>query len=356
MPSYFFDRGQCAQNASLRGQYDFLQAQRAFQRNSESAWASIPMPGMACNAAAPVPYPVYAQMDTQTKRVMAEPGSETLLLDLMPLALPLGFGTMVHQYKQIGDGGAVTTSMSGLEPVPNDQTEHNYDSALVPVHQSGYYREAREMAGLTEAGWSTLLDDQEASTRTVRKRMSDYLLDGAVDKNGRPLRFKGVESYGVRTSKHTVKVALSVDLTSLQTAPDTVRNQFIALRDRLRVDNRVDGDVTVYVSNEIEATLDRYYVMEGVITATRSLRQELESLAGIGAIKPLSKLKGNQLLMGAVRREYIRPLLGQAVSNLALPRNQPFARHQFMVWSAMGLEMQVDIDGRSGWLYAASEE
>ncbi|WP_417861857.1 major capsid protein [Vreelandella venusta] len=354
MPSYVFDRNHVQTNAALRGQYEYLQANRAMQQHTESQFTGVPVPGLTGNASAPVPYPVYAEMDRQSKQIMLEPHVETLLLDLMPMARPISIGKMVHQYRQGGDAGAVTSSMSGLEPIPNDQTQYKYDGAIIPVHQSGYYREWREMAGMQSSGWDDVLDDQMASTRAVRERMSNYCLDGLVDANGNPLTFKGVPSYGIRNGANTAKATLAVDLTSNATAPDAVRNEFIRLRDIIRRDNRVTYTLTVYVSGEIAATLDRYYVIDGQVTASRTLRQELESLEGIGAIKELSGLEGNELIMGALSSEYVVPLVGQAVSNLALPRQTPFARHQFLVWSAMGLEIRVDYNGRTGWLYAAN--
>lgn len=345
---WIFDKKGVAANRNMKGQYEYLQAHRSLHANQEQAFGSVPLPGMMGNASSPVPYPVYAEMDAQVKQIMLDPNVDVLLNDLYPLARSLNIGKMFHQYRQAGDGGAVTTSMSGLEPIPNDQTKYKYDGAIIPVHQSGYYREWRELAGLRSEGWDDLLDDQAASTRTVRERMSAYVLDGLDG-----LEFKGKKSYGIRTGANTAKATISIDLTSKATAPDAVRNEFIRLRDIIRRDNRVSLNLNVYVSPEIAATLDRYYVIDGQITATRTLRQELESLEGIGAIKELSGLEGNELIMGALSQEFILPLVGQAVSNLALPRQTPFARHQFLVWSAMGLEIRVDYNGRTGWLYAS---
>lgn len=349
MTTYVFDKKSVANSSALKSQYDYLTAHRKLAGNAEQGFAGTPLPGLQGNASAPVPYPVYAEMDRQTKQIMLDPNVEVLLNDLMPLARPLNIGKMVHQYRQAGSGGAVTTSMSGLEPIPNDQTAYKYDGAIVPVHQSGYYREWRELAGQQSEGWNDLLDDQAASTRTVRERMASYILDGLPG-----LEFKGVPSYGLRNGGNTAKATISIDLTDPNTSPMAVRAEFIRLRDIIRRDNRVNGDITVYVSPEIAATFDRYFVIEGVVTATRSLRQELEALPGVGAIKELSGLVGNEMIMGVLSQEYISPLLGQAVSNLALPRQTPFARHQFLVWSAMGLEVRADINGRTAWLYAAA--
>src|SRR5690625_2942071 len=134
--SVIFDKAKVAANRNLKGQYDYLQANRALQISAEQGFAGVPVPGMTGNASAPIPYPVYAEMDAQTKRIMLDPNTDVLLNDLMPLARSINIGKMIHQYRQAGDGGAVTTSMSGLEPVPNDQTRYKYDGSIIPVHQS----------------------------------------------------------------------------------------------------------------------------------------------------------------------------------------------------------------------------
>lgn len=346
--SWIFDKNAVANSRNLKGQYDYLQAHRALHANAEQGFAGVPLPGLVGNASTPVPYPVYAEMDAQTKSIMLDPNTDVLLNDLLPLARPLNIGKMVHQYRQASDGGAVNTTMSGLEPIPNDQTSYKFDSAIVPVHQSGYYREWRELAGERSEGWDSLLDDQAASVRTVRERMANYVLNGMDG-----LSFKGVDSYGIRNGANVAKATIGVDLTAPTTTPEAIRNEFIRLRNIVRRDNRVSQGLTVYISPEIATQMDRYYTVEGQITATRTLRQELLSLEGITAIKELSGLEGNELIMGVLSQEFIVPLVGQAVSNLALPRQTPFARHQFIVWSAMGIEVRADYAGRSGWLYAA---
>lgn len=344
--SWIFDKKAVANSRNLKAQYDFVQAHRMMHANAEQGFGSIQMPGMVGNASAPVPYPVYAEMDAQTKAIMLDPNTDVLLNDLLPLARPLDIGKIVHQYRQAGDGGAVTTSISGLEPIPNDQTAYKYDGAIVPVHQSGYYREWRELAGMRSEGWDGLIDDQAASTRTVRERMADYLINGMPG-----LEFKGIQSYGIRNGANTAKATIGIDMTADTTTGLQIRSEMTRLRNILRVENRVGQPVTVYVSPEINSQLDRFYSDDYL---SRTIREELLRLEGIAAIKELSSLEGNELIMGVLSQEYIVPLVGQAVSNVALPRQTPFARHQFIVWSAMGLEIRVDTNGRTAWLYAAA--
>lgn len=346
--SWIFTQNAVKNSVNTRSQYEYLQAHRELHNNAEMGFSSVPVPGMKANASSPVPYPIYAEMDRQTKAIMEDPAQGQLLADLMPLARPLNIGKIMHQYRQSGDGGAVTTSVSGLEPIPNDRVGYKYDSAIVPVHQSGYFREWREMAGMQSSDFDDLLDDQNASTRTVRQRMADYALDGLDG-----LEFKGVEAYGIRNSANTASVTIggSTDLTT--DGPEAVRAEFVRILGKLRIDNRVTEGITVYISPEIEANLANYFVIPNQLVTGRTIRDEIASLPGVVAVKTLNQLKDNEVVMGVLSNEYIVPLVGQAVSNLALPRQTPFARHQFLVWSAMGLQIRTDYNGRTGWLYAS---
>lgn len=338
--SLYFDKTSIANNRNTSAQHQFMCQHRNYREGVETAFNE-----MAANASAPVPYPVYADMDRQTKAIITDPTADVLYRDLMPLARPLDIGKMIHQYRRSSDSGAVTTSMGGLEPIPEDQTVYDYDGAVIPVHSSGFYREWRELAGQRSEGFDDLIDDQAGSVRTVRKKVVDYFLDGDATCN-----FKGVTSYGLRSGKNVTKGQLSVDLTSQATTGEQFRNEFLRILNIARNGSRIPDPRTVYISLEIESQLDRKaYAEQGAMSKT--IRQELLELTGVKEIKATSRLSGNELLQGVLSQEHIMPLVGQAVSTVALPRQTPFARHQFLVWTAAGLEVRADYNGRTAWSY-----
>lgn len=338
--------GNSSNGRNLKQQWDFQTAHRQMFDLGEAGFSQ--QGGMIGNAAALIPQDVYREFDNVTKSIMLSDQGDVLLNDMMPLARSLDIGKIVHQYRRASDSGVVNTSISGLEPIPNDQTRYDYDGAIVPVHQSGFYREWRELAGQRSEGFDGMIDDQAGSVRAVRKAMASYLLDGEDD-----LSFKGVSSFGLRTSPNVAKVDLTSgpDNAAKGTTGSAIRDGIISLLSKLRVDNNVDGQVTIYVSREIESNWQRY--VEENKPATGTIMQMALALAGVAAIKSTSLLTGNELVMGVLSNDYIVPLVGQATSTVMLPRQTPFARHQGVVWSAMGLEIRTDFSGRTGWLYAA---
>ncbi|MNW03881.1 hypothetical protein D3C71_1998800 [compost metagenome] len=75
--------------------------------------------------------------------------------------------------------------------------------------------------------------------------------------------------------------------------------------------------------------------------------------AGVEDIKVSYRLTGNELIGFVRSREYIRPVVGQAVGTTPVPRLRPFDDFQFVTWGAAGLQILADAEGRSGVFYAA---
>ncbi|MGJ8516640.1 major capsid protein [Carnimonas bestiolae] len=341
--SIIFDKKAVTTNSNSKKQWDVVSQHRQYHGYIESNFAAN---DFAFNATNILPTPFYAQIDSQTKQIMQDPTADVLLQDLMPLARALDIGVLVHQYKVAKDADqAVTTSLSGLEPIPHVGSGYDYNGAIIPVHQSGFYQEWRERAGKQGTDWDDWVDLQAGATRSVRTRMVDYLFDGAPE-----LQFKGVPSYGLRNGASVVKGQIGVDLTSSNTDGAAIRDEVMRLVRIIRVDNRVAQDLTLYVSPEINANLDRFYATDGAL-AGRSIREIVLGLTGVSTIKETSKLSGNEIIAGVLSQEYILPLVGQAVSTVFLPRTTPFSRHEAVVWSAMGIEVRADGNGRSGWAY-----
>lgn len=305
---------------------------------------------MAGNAAAVIPRDVYLEMDTVTKRVMRADEGDTILNDLMPLARNVDIGKIEYKYRRASDSGNAVTSLSGQTTVLMDKTNYSYDSAIIPVHQDGFGREFREVAGLKSEGFDAMIDDQENATRGVRRRMVDHILDGS----GVP--FNGTTWTGIRNDSRVARVdldsdGLNIDLTAAATTGANMRAAFKSLRDTMRITNNAYGQITFYVSREIFTNLERHYNENDVGYGT--ILEDLLKLSGIAAIKESSKLSGNELFGCVLSSEFIRPLVGMGVNTVAVARTNPFDAHNFITWGAMGIQIMNDYDGRTGVLYAA---
>lgn len=330
---------------NMQAQWKEIEQRRRYANANEQALAK-----MAGNAAAIIPRDVYQEMDMVTKKIMRADEGDAILNDLLPLAKGVDIGKIEYKYRQASDSGNAITSLSGQTVVNMDKTQYKYDSAIIPVHQDGFGREWREIAGLRSEGFDALIDDQENSTRAVRRQMVDYILDGSG------VTFGGTSWTGIRNDSRVARVdldadGLNVDFTSPATTGAAMRTAMKSLRDTLRITNNAYGDATVYVSREIYTNLERHYNETDVGYST--ILEDLLKLSGIGAIKESSKLSGNELFLAVLSSEFIQPLVGMGVNTIAVPRMNPFDAYNFITWGAMGIQIKNDYNGKTGVVYAA---
>lgn len=340
---------QSGQN-NMQRQYNEVQARREYFNNAERNFAR--MQGFQPNAAAVIPQDVYREFDNVTKRIMRNDEGDTILNDLLPLARSINIGKIEYQFRRSSDSGNAKTTLSGQGVVTMDKALYSYDKAIVPIHQDAFGREWRELEGQRSEGFDGLIDDQENSTRALRRKYVDYILDGDAS-----VVFNGTSWLGIRNDSRVASVGLgagglNVNFTSGATSAQDMRNNFKSLRDTLRITNNAMGEITFYVSREIRTNMERYYSDNDA--GFQTIYDAILALNGVAAIKESAKLTGNQVIGMVLSNEFIRPLVGMGINTTAIPRMNPFDAHNFLTWGAMGLQIVTDYDGRTGVLYASS--
>jgi len=304
--------------------------------------------GFTGNAAAVIPRDVYREFDSQTKQIMRAENL-TLLNDLLPLAKSLPVGKVEHVYRRASDSGIVTSSVSGQTPAELDKAAYDYDSSIKVIHQTAYGREWMEMEGQRSEAFDGLIDDNANAVRAIRDKMADHIY------NGSDVSFKGTSAYGIKNSTKTIDVDLDAGGLNINFATSTdasaIRAGWIAMLDQVRLnDNNVKQPVTFYVSGEIMSNFQNFYSTNDVGFGT--IRESLLKLVGVADIKEDESLSGNEVVGVVLDSQFIRPLVGMAVTTVPLDRRNPFDNYNFLVWTNVGLEIKADYAGRSGVLYA----
>lgn len=333
------------QNHKLQKQHTTRQREHFAAHNAQFLGANAVFRG---NAAAIIPQDVYREFESQTKQLMRAPNL-TLLNDLLPLAKGLPVGKVEHLYRQASDSGVVVTDLEGTTPVELDKADYDYDSTIKVVHKTGFGRSWMEMEGQRSEGFDGLVDDQANSVRLMQETIAGHIYNG-VD-----VTFKGTSADGIKDSPKAVSVdlgasGLNIDFTSSSATASDIRSAWIALVDALRITNNVTQDITFYVSREIMSNFQRYFSASDVGFGT--ILQSLLNLNGVAAIKEDAQLSGNEVVGLVLDAQFIRPLVGMAVTTVPLVRSNPFDNYNFITWSNVGLEIKTDYDGRSGVLYA----
>lgn len=310
---------------------------------------------MVGNDAAVLPRDVAQEFDRQQVELMRA-NNLTLLNDLLPLAraLPIGKIEMIH--RTVSDSGKAKRSLQGSTQVDIDKAAYDYSSTIKVIHQDGFGREWMEMEGQRSEAFDGLIDDQGNSTRTVLDSMAQHIYEGAKDENDRFISYNGTQASGIKTSSKTVAVdldadGLNIDFTSTAATPAALRDAWIQLVKVLRVDNNVGADITFYISAEIETNFQRFYGQDAGDSG-KTIMAVLKELAGVADIKVDRSLNGNEVIGLVLSAQYIRPLVGMAVSTVPLFRANPMDAYTYMTWANIGLEQRNDFTGKSGVLYA----
>ncbi|MDH5796926.1 MAG: DUF6260 family protein [Paracoccaceae bacterium] len=302
----------------------------------------------AANASAIIPQDVYREFESQTKELMRAPNL-TLLGDLMPLAKGLPVGKVEHVYRKASDSGVVVTDLEGSSPVELDKADYIYDSTIKVVHRAGFGRSWMEMEGQRSEGFDGLVDDQANSVRKMQEMIASHIYNGA------DVTFKGTAAVGIKNSSRVASVdldasGLNIDFTSSAATAANIRSAWISLVDTLKITNNVGQNITFYVSREIMSNFQRYFSTSDVGFGT--ILQSLLNLNAVAAIKEDAQLSGNEVIGLVLDAQFIRPLVGMAVTTVPLTRSNPFDNYNFITWANVGLEIKTDYSGRTGVLYA----
>lgn len=306
------------------------------------------------NSAAIIPRDAWLMLDGVTMRVLRNDEGQAYMTDLLALAKPVNIGKLAVLTRAASDQGTAVRSLSGQKAVPMDKTTYSYSGTPVPIFDAGYGREWREWASLQSENFDALADDQESATAALRQNMADYVLDGDTS-----IKVDDYSGYGIRTNPKSKTINLgtgaagfNIDLSAAGTSATNIENFVNNAIGKALDDNNLTGrKINLYISPEIGRNWDRPYsgatgFKEG------SIRDILLKNRRIAKIVDTFMLTGNEFFGFVADPQFIRPLVGMAVSTIAIPRTMPRDNYQFMVAGAMGIEVRSDFEGRAGVFYS----
>ena len=321
--------------------------QETMHANAMRAAGLVPNQGI-------IPQDVYQEFDNVTVERFRSDDGDTFLNDLLPLSKSVSIGRLVTKFRQASDAGNSQTSMTGQIGVKMDQVEYKYDGAIIPVHDTGFFRNWREWNAQQAEGFDALIDDQRESVAELRRRLADNFLDGHRDVNGELIAVDGLSWGGMRNDARVAQVDLGVgglnfDFTDDTQTGEDIKAAFIQLRDVLRITNDCAKDATYYISREIASNFERKFSQQ---YDAKLILQELSGLLGVATIKETNKLVGNQIMAFPLDASSVRPVVGMGLNTVAMPRPVYNSNYEFAVWMAAGFEVRTDYFGKTCAMYA----
>lgn len=324
-----------------------------FARNAAEAGANPVMREMFANTGI-IPRDVYQDFDNVTIERFRSDDGDTFINDLLPLSRSVNIGKLTSQYRRASDAGNVQTSMTGQIGALMDQTEFSYDGTIVPIHDAGFFRNWREWEAQRSEGFDALIDDTRETVASIRSAWADTILEGAKDKKGAFIDVDGFTWQGMKNDSRVEQIdlgagGLNFDFTSTANTGDQIKAAFITIRDTLWITNNCGKDITVYVSREIASNFERKFSTQ---YDAKIIMQELADLMGIAAIKPSSKLVGNELMGFPLDSSAIRPVVGMGINTVAMPRPVYNSNYEFVTWHAAGFQVVNDFSGQTCTFFA----
>jgi hypothetical protein len=333
---------------------EVVRARNAYAIHEEAHANVLRKAGFSVNEGL-TPQDVYQEFDNVTVERFRSDDGDTFLNDLLPLSRSVNIGRLVHKFRRASDAGVTQTSMTGQIGVKMDQVEYNYDGTLVPIHDTGFYRNWREWNAQQAEGFDALVDDQRESVAAIRRRAADSFLDGHVDNDGNIIVLDGISWSGMRADTRVAQVDLGAggvnfDFTDTTKTYAEIEAAFKEVRDVLWITNNCEKDATYYISREIASNMERN--SSEYASSENKILERLSGLMGVAAIKVSSKLSGNEFMAFPLDGMSVRPIVGMGVNTVAMPRPVYNSNYEFVVWGAIGFEVRTDYSSRKCAMFA----
>ncbi|MCK5612367.1 phage coat protein, partial [Candidatus Pacearchaeota archaeon] len=261
---------------------------------------------------------------------------------------------LTYVTRRASDAGQVQTSMSGQVGIKMDQVEYNHDGTIVPIHDTGFFRNWREWNAQKAENFDGLIDDSRESTAAVRVRLADSFMDGHNDKDGNKIIVDTRSWGGIRNDARVQSVDLGAggvnfDFTDNTKTGDEIKTALITVLDFLWITNDCAKDVTLYISREIGRNWERNFSAnyDGAL-----IIDQLAKIQGVAAIKTTNKVSDNELMAFPLDRSAVVPVVGMGISTMALPRPMYNSNYEFAVATATGWIVKTDYFDKTCALYA----
>ena len=341
-------KGNSASARPMKAQFDEMWANR---KNNDPKFNQL-----VANAGRK-PADLYLEWDNQTIPEFRLDEGDNILNPLMELSRSINIGRTVLGDTRASDAGVFVQSMSGEHGTVYDNVDYNTDRYIVPVSTNGFKRSWREGEQLSLEAFDDMTNQQREGVRTHRQGLIGSFMDGHKDQDGNFIQEDGVSWEGVRNDGRVDQIdlgagGLNVDFTSPALAGPEFKAAWIALTQQRYINQRVTVPATFYVSNEIWFNMQRDYYDGNY--ANGKIIDILKTVAGVADIVNSSVLTGNQVLSIPMQTTYIQPIVGMAVSTIAVPRLKWNSPMEFEIVSAVGWQIKTDFGNRKAIQYASS--
>lgn len=264
-----------------------------------------------------------------------------------------GMAKTVYEYQTMSDAGEAVVDMDAMTEGRNDTPKFQLEGIPLPITHSDFFYSARQVAVSRNSGTPLDVAMAEQAGRRVAEMIEKTLIGvetgityGNSTDYGRTSKVYGYTNFPSRNTK--------TDLTTpTGSNPEAVMQDVLEMRDQMYADNFF-GPFVLYHSTPYDIYLDNDYFRTGGTSVLQTLRQRIESIDGISAVRRLDYLtSGFVLIMVQMTSNVARAINGMDIQTVQWEEKGGMRLH-FKVMAIQVPLLMADFDGRCGIVHATT--
>jgi hypothetical protein len=264
-----------------------------------------------------------------------------------------GMAKTILEHETMSDPGEAIVDMDGLSEGRNDRPRFQLEGLPLPITHSDFWFSARQLAQSRNSGTPLDTTMAEAAGRRVAEMIEKTLIGvetgityGTSTNYSRASTVYGYTNFPARNTKTDLN-------TPTGSNPEAIMADVIEMRELLYSDGFF-GPFVLYHSTGYDRYLDDDYFRTGSTSATRTLRERIQSIGGISAIRRLDYLtSGYVMIMVQMTSNVARAINGMDITTVQWEAVGGL-RLNFKVMCIMVPQLRADFNGATGIVHATT--
>ena len=266
-----------------------------------------------------------------------------------------GMGTLLLEHETMSDAGEAVVDMDALTEGRHDEPKYQLEGLPLPITHSDFWFSARRLAASRRQGTPLDVTMAESAGRRVAEMIEKTLIgvetgitygNATANGYGRTPSVYGYTNFPDRITK--------TDLTTpTGSNPEAIMGDVIEMRELL-YDDRFYGPFILYHSTAYDRYLDDDYYRTGGTSSHQTLRQRIESIDGITAVRRLDFLtSGYVMIMVQMTSNVARAINAMDITTVQWEAVGGL-RQQFKVLAIQVPQLRADFSGRTGIVHGTT--
>ena len=249
-----------------------------------------------------------------------------------------GLGSTVLETEKMSDIQGASLSMDGAAKGENDAPVYTTEYLPLPIIHFDFHLNIRTLMASRTKGSPLDTTIAEMAARQVAEKQEEIL----VSATSASLTYGGGSIYSYLSAPNINTVTLAQNWDASGKTGEEILTDVLALKQAL-IDDRRYGPYVLYIPTAYETVLDD----EFKTNSDRSIRERLNAVEGLSAIKVVDHLPANTVLMVQMTSDVVRLVQGMPLTTVQWDSGDGM-RANFKVMTIAVPQIRSDANSRSG--------